>query len=225
MKPKGTKGKYRQRSNLVNSEEDLDSNASPKKASRSISKRVANQKQLCNETDKIRHEEDQNEAMIEIIDSEEENEVVTYGMQVKPTLYHLNQEDLESVEKKNNLMRGKCVQAIMELLHAEKGREELTCVSTDFYSLLMENKTKEAKFLLHQDEGCKSGNNGNWKTPDTRIATAHSRILIIPCHDTNHWFLTIRIKLEGGNHQVLIIDSLGKESGRKHMPKIRGRLK
>jgi hypothetical protein len=146
-------------------------------------------------------------------------------MKIKPTLYHLDQVDLDSVRNRDNLVRGTCVQAIIELLHAEKRRENLTCVSTDFYSLLMENKFTEAKELLHPDEECKKGRHVNWKAPDNRIATALSRILIIPCHAINHWFLTLRIKLAKGQHQIIIIDSLGLKSGNGYLTKIRGKLK
>jgi Ulp1 family protease len=157
---------------------------------------------------------------IEIDSSGDEHEEITNEMRRKPTLYHLSQIDLESVRNKNNYMRGTCVQAIIELLHAEKRREDLTCVSTDFYTLLMDNKFTEAKQLLHPDEGCH-----NWEKPAKKIATAESRILVLPCHAVNHWFLTIRIKLNRGKHQVIIIDSLGQKSGNGYLPKLRGKLK
>ena len=105
------------------------------------------------------------------------------------------------------------MQAIVELLHSEKTREELTCVSTDFYSFLMKNKMRDAKSLLHPDKGCMSGKGSEWETPSTRIATAKSRILLIPCHAVNHWFLIIRLRLEKGNNQIFVLDSLGQESG------------
>jgi hypothetical protein len=127
------------------------------------------------------------------------------------------------VKNKDSLMRGTCVQAIIELMHTEKRREEVTCVSTDFYSLLMENKFTEAKKLLHSDEG-------NWMASDKSIATTLSRILIIPCHaimntGAHHWFLTLRIKIKKGKHQVIVIDSQGKKSGNGYMQKLRNKLK
>ena len=110
-----------------------------------------------------------------------------------------------------------------------KKREDLTCVSTDFYPYLVQNRIKEAKSLLHHDEGCQIGSRNEWKTPDSRIATAKSRILLIPCHaimitGEHHWFLTIRIKVTGGKHEILIIDSLGKDSGEEYRKKTRPRL-
>ena len=51
------------------------------------------------------------------------------------------------------------------------------------------------------------------------------RILVIPCHAVNHWFLILRIKLQGGKYQVIILDSLGKKSGNSYMPNLRERLK
>ena len=147
-------------------------------------------------------------------------------MQSKPTLYHLSEIDLESVHKERQLMRGTCVQAIIELPHAEKSREDLTCVSTDFYSLIIENKFTEAKKLLYPEEESQAGRTASWDIPTKRIlASAQSRILIIPCHATNHWFLALRIKQKKGTHQVILIDSLGKKSGNSKMPKLRERLK
>ena len=84
----------------------------------------------------------------------------------------------------------------------------------------MENKFTEAKKLLHPDEGCR-----NWDKPKNKIATAQSRLLVIPCHAVNHWFLILRIKLQGGKHQVIILDSLGKKSGNSYMPQFRDKLK
>ena len=89
----------------------------------------------------------------------------------------------------------------------------------------MENKFTEAKKLLHPDEESKTGEHVNWKASDKRIATAHSRILIIPCHAINHWFLIVRIKLAKERHQVFLFDSLGKENGNRYLPKLRGKLK
>ena len=76
-------------------------------------------------------------------------------------------------------MRGTCAQAIIELLHSEKRREDLTCVSTDFYPLLMEHNFALAKRLLHPDEGYKADWDSSWNVPTNRIATAQSRILLI----------------------------------------------
>jgi hypothetical protein len=150
-------------------------------------------------------------------------------MQVKPTLYHLNQDDLKSLQTENGLMRGKCVQAIIEIIHNEKDSKDITCVSTDFYPLIMQNKMKEAKSLVHADDGCGPGISEEWITLGTRRATAKSRVLLIPCHaftttEMQHWFLTIRIKLTGGKHEIMIIDSLGKKSGDKYRKVIRQKL-
>jgi hypothetical protein len=199
-------GTKRKKTETEKIEVDILTNPSPQKMARSSKKEIA--------------EENREAEMIEIMSSGEEDEEITEEMRSKPTLYHLTQIDLDSVRQKDNLVRGTCVQAIIELLHAEKGRGDLTCVSTDFYTLLMENKFTEAKKLLHPDEGCH-----NWEKPAKKIATATSRILVIPCHAVNHWFLTLRIKLQGGKHQVLIIDSLGQKSGTGYMSKIRERLK
>jgi Ulp1 family protease len=187
-------------------EEEYLKHPSPQKVPRTKHKRAATQNREL--------------SALEIDSSGDEQGEITNEMRLKPTLYHLAQIDLESVKNKDNYMRGTCVQAIIELLHSEKGREDLTCVSTDFYTLLTENKFAEAKKLLHPDEGCH-----NWEKPAKKIATATSRILVIPCHAVNHWFLTLRIKLQGGKHQVLIIDSLGQKSGTGYMSKIRERLK
>ena len=43
-------------------------------------------------------------------------------------------------------------------------------------------------------------------------------------HAINHWFLTVRIKLQGGKHQVIILDSLGNESGNGYLRKLKGKL-
>ena len=167
-----------------------------------------------------------NEIAIEIEDSsDDEEEEITSDMILKPTLYHLAPTDLASVQNKNHLMRGTCVQAIIELLHSEKRREDLTCVSTDFYPLLMEHNFTQAKRLLHPDEGCEADRNNSWNVPHNRIANAQSRTLMIPCHTGNHWFLTLRIKQKEGKHQVIIIDSLGQMSGNKNRPEIMSGLK
>jgi hypothetical protein len=164
------------------------------------------------------------------IDSDDE-EIRNVGHATKPTLYHLKNADFNSIQHKNGLLRGTCVQAIIELLHEEKSRVELTCVSTDFYSFLMQNKMKEAKYLLHpEDEKHRTGKNKEWITPDSRIATAQSNILLIPCHANmitgeQHWFLTIRIKLADDKHIILILDSLGKASGEAYWPSLRRGLK
>ena len=202
-KSKGTKRKLQE---VANPEVEHLNNPPPQKVTKTSHKKTANPNREV--------------PAIEISSSGDENEEITNEMRLKPTLYHLAQIDLESVRNKNTYMRGTCVQAIIELLHAEKRREDLTCVSTDFYTLLMENKFTEAKKLLHPEEGWH-----NWEKPANKIATAHSRILIIPCHAVNHWFLTLRIKLQGGKHQVIIIDSLGQKSGNSYMPELRERLK
>ena len=194
----------RNRSEIESTEEESITNPSPQKATRTTNTRIARQNQEF---------------------SGDENEIITNGMRIKPTLYQLAQIDLDSVKTKDNLMRGTCVQAIVELLQSEKRREELTCVSTDFYSLLLKNKIRDAKSLLHPDEGCMSGKGGEWETPSTRIATAKSRILLIPCHANNHWFLIIRLKIGGGNHKMFVLDSLGKESSLKYAKSIRGNMK
>ena len=41
----------------------------------------------------------------------------------------------------------------------------------------------------------------------------------------HHWFLTIRIKHEGGEHTTMIIDSLGYEAGKRRVAMIKGKLK
>ena len=118
------------------------------------------------------------------------------------------------------------MQAIIELPHAEKSREDLTCVSTDFYSLIIENKFTEAKKLLHPEEESRAGRSASWDIPTNRIvASAQSRILLIPCHAANHWFLALRIKEKKGKQQVILIDSLGRKSGNSKMPKLRESLK
>ena len=94
----------------------------------------------------LKHQ-DQSEDVLEVMSSGDENEEITDEMRLKPTLYSLASFDLASVQHKDHLMRGPCVQAVAELLHSEKRREDLTCVSTDFYSLLMEGKFTEAKKL------------------------------------------------------------------------------
>ena len=67
----------------------------------------------------------------------------------------------------------------------------------------------------------------NMENPKNKIATAKSKILLIPCHDTNggvyHWFLIVRCKHEGTKHTILIIDSLGHEAGKKGKAKSEGK--
>jgi hypothetical protein len=204
-------GIKRKKIESANLEVELFINPSPQKVARSNNKEIVDQNRE-GET-------------IEILSSGDEDEEITPEIALKPTLHQLAPIDLASVANKNHLMRGTCVQTVAELLHSEKRREDLTCVSTDLYSLIMENKFTQAKKLLHPDEGCEVGRDTNWNMPRNRIATARSRILLIPCHTGNHWFRTIRIKQAKGKHQVIIIDSLGKESGDKYVNKIREGLK
>ena len=224
-----SRSKHRARSDIENVEDDRVVNASPKKASRITRKRMAKQEENNTSMKKTGENGDQNRDIIEIESSGDENEPITHGMQVKPTLCHLNQDDLNSIQTENGLMREKCVQAITEIIHDEKGSEDITCVSTDFYPLIMQNKITEAKSLVHADDGCGTGTSDEWITLGKRRATAKSRILLIPCHaitttEMHHWFLTIRFKLAGGKHEIMVIDSLGEKSGERYKKKIRQQL-
>ena len=226
---KTSRANHRARSDIENMEDDRVENASPKKASRTTRKRIAKQEENNNSMTKTGANGDQTSDIIELDSSGDEDETITHGMQIKPTLYHLTQDDLHSVKTVNALMRGKCVQAITELIHDEKGSEDITCVSTDFYPLLMQNKMKEAKSLVHADEEYNTEEKGEWITPESRRATTQSRVLLIPCHaitttEMHHWFLTIKIKHEGGKHEILVVDSLGKKSGERYKKEIRQKL-
>ena len=226
---KPSRTKHRARSAIQNVEDDRAENVSPKKASRTNRRRTAKQEEKNTSMNYTGENGDKTNTIIEIESSGDENETITHDMQVKPTLYNLNQEDLSSIQTEHSLMRGKCVQAIIELIHDEKAREDITCVSTDLYPLLMQNKMKEAKFLVHADEEYKTGEKGDWITPKSRRATAQSRVLLIPCHaitgtEMHHWFLTIKIKLDGDKQEIIVIDSLGRNSGDKHNKNIRKKL-
>jgi hypothetical protein len=50
-----------------------------------------------------------------------------------------------------------------------------------------------------------------------------STILLIPCHDEagNHWYLTARIKMPDGKHNVYIFDSMGIASARSRKKKVK----
>ena len=225
-------GKCRARSDVPNVEEQQSDNPSPKKSARTARTRIANIESERTDARRKNEERTQNMATIEIESSGDEQEPITNAMISRPTLYHLKEVDLTSILHKGRLMRGTCVQAITEIIHGEKRREDITCVSSDFYSYIMQNKIEEAKRLLHTDDdkGCQDEQNEARQTPPKkkRIATAMSKILLIPCHDNGgvqHWFLTIRCKHEEGKHTIIIIDSLGHKTGKGRISIIKGNLK
>jgi hypothetical protein len=159
------------------------------------------------------------------LSSDDEEEELSDEAKRKPTLYGLTATDLASISTTEQHVRGSCIQALIETLHENTSRDEISCVSTDFYSYLIDGRYAEAKQLLHPDERCAREPTQRWETPHHRIATARSRVLLIPCHilgkttdDADHWALTVRIKQRNGGYKLYIFDSLGKKNG-QHIQK------
>ena len=95
----------------------------------------------------------------------------------------IREEDLLSLATKDIYVRAMCVHVIIENINETMDTNVISCVSTEFYSLLLRGELKKARGLLHPDELCLEGTNTQWHTPDSRKASAKSGILLIPCHD------------------------------------------
>jgi hypothetical protein len=114
--------------------------------------------------------------------SSDEEEQDGLGAERLPTLFSLKKEDYLSIETSGKELRGSCIQAVTELLHRDTEQDDISSVSTDFYSYLIQNKKREAKRLLQPDDRATSYSPNEWITTENRHATAKSRILLIPCH-------------------------------------------
>jgi hypothetical protein len=169
----------------------------------------------------------------EIVDlSSDEEEQYGLGAESIPILFSLNKDDYLSIETSGKELRGSCIQAVIELLHRDTEPEELSSASTDFYPYLTQNKKREAKRLLQPDDRATSRSQSEWIRPETRHATAESRVLLIPCHiveideesqkEMRHWVLVARFKLEGNTCKFLVFDSMGVKWGSRRKKKIRG---
>ena len=119
----------------------------------------------------------------EVVDlSSDEEEHYDLGAESVPTLFSLNNADYISVETSGKELRGSCIQAVIEIIHRDAESDDISSVNTDFYSYLTQNMKREAKRLLHPDDRATSQSQSEWTTPQTRHATANSRVLLIPCH-------------------------------------------
>jgi hypothetical protein len=169
--------------------------------------------------------------MIELSSDEEEPE--NPKAQAMPILFNLSKASFRAIETKLALMRGECIQAIIEMIHRDTSRRELSCVSTDFLSHLIKRKITEAKNLLHPDKGCQKAD-ATWITSKSSQATAQSRVLLIPCHIIkenkqkeiimSHWVLAVRIRIHENKHKLLVFDSCGIKAARKQLKEIRKQL-
>jgi hypothetical protein len=112
---------------------------------------------------------------------------------------------------------------MIEIIHENTERENISCTNTDLYSYLMKSEWTKAKNLVHSDANTRRGAGEQWITSKRTKATAMSTILLIPCHDEagNHWYLIARIKMPDGKHNVYIFDSMGIAFARSRKKKVK----
>jgi hypothetical protein len=221
----------------------LNDRPSPTKASRTKKVRSVNQlasinpglTQQSKKTIELFSSDDEEKPANKIIElSSDEEEVLNPNVITMPTLYNMNKDVYKAIETKGALLPSRCVQAITETIHRETNRTEISCVNTDLFPHLIKGKQRAAKSLLHPDNRYKRHPGTEWITPDKQIATAKSKILLIPCHITkenrqkqiimSHWVLAARIRTTESQCKLLVFDSCGVKWARKQTRTIRKHL-
>jgi hypothetical protein len=170
--------------------------------------------------------------MIELSSDEEEPE--NLKAKAMPTLFGLKRDSLKSIATKSALLPGECVQAIIEMIHRDTSRNEISCVNTDFFPHLINGKDKAARKLLQPDDRCKGEPGNEWNASIKQQATAQSKVLLIPCHivklnnqkqiTMSHWVLAARIKTQESRYKLVVFDSCGIKGARKQIRIIRRHL-
>jgi hypothetical protein len=170
--------------------------------------------------------------MIELSSDEEEPE--NPKAKAMPTLFGLKNDILKTIAMKSALIPGECIQAIIEMIHRDTSRNELSCVNTDFFPHMLNGKNQEARQLLQPDDRCKGKPGFEWIASKNQQATAQSKVLLIPCHivklnkqkviTTSHWVLAARIKTQESRYKLVVFDSCGIKWARKQLRTIRKHL-
>ena len=234
--------KSNKRKDTEDEDKTINVRISPIKASRTMRVRSINQlpsrqlderQHISSMVDISSDEDDPINKVVEL--SSDEDEPVSPNAKSMPTLFSLHDTIFTATITTDALMPSAGIQAMIEIIHRDTNRNEISCVNTDLYPYLLKRKDKEAMRLLQPDDRCKTQPETVWKTPEYRQATAHSKVLLIPCYfeEKNkktdkiilrHWVLAVRIRNEVGQYKLWVFDSCGVKWARKRMKIIRTQL-
>ena len=119
-----------------------------------------------------------------------------------PITQSLKDGDLYTVSGYEQNVNSKCILAMIEIIHENTDRANISCTNTDLFSYLVKLERDKAKSLVHPDDKARRLAGEPWYTYKRCKATAMSTVLLIPCHHEaiNHWYLQARVKVQGGKH-------------------------
>ena len=108
--------------------------------------------------------------------------------------------------------------------------KDISICHTGFWAAVRDHGWSEAaKRFIHPDP--EDVENEQWQAYKHTRGHLKSKMLLIPCNfpgksavEVGHWILAIRERVENGNNKLHILDSLGKESGRRHKDTIANKL-
>ena len=143
-----------------------------------------------------------------------------------PLIQSLKDHDIYTVSGYEQHVNSKCILAMIEVIHENTERANISCTNTDLFSYLVKSEWDKAKSLVYPDDKARRLAGEPWHTYERCKATAMSTVLLIPCHHEaiNHWYLLARVKVQGGKHNVYIFDSMGMVFARNNMKKIKESL-